>query len=548
MAKSSDSDIDRDTSPFLNIFCARDSRKNLTYTVIEFSTVGGDTATVVLPRSDAYTLTSLRSALVDAGIPYFSPKEWTRFHRVVSSAQMNEHAQVVTRAGWHGRQFVRPDGRILGHGTKLILHPDYRLPTNAITRGKLDRWKDGIAVPARFASSIAFSIGVGFAACLLGRVSEVKSGIFHLYGPSSQGKTTAIRVANSVSLNGDAYETWDKTQASHEESLSQCCCALTTIDEIERIVGTPGEVLKSARKMAFVFESERGRHRSKVYAPGGMASWFSLAISTGECSIASLAERAASARTAGDLVRLIDVPVAVSAGKGMFDLLSADAPSAPLRDQMERAAGRHYGVAAEEFISLFIKDDEEHLRDIKRWMKAFHAHVTSTWDDTWEDRFCSRFSFVYAATRLAAKLGILAWDKSFIMSIVLRHYQAARKVASLSRPNIDELISLIASKLAETDRFIWDYDIDTTTNFDELDGFMRATSDDDLVYHVKPASMRRWFGPGASLEEVGKRLVARGVLLTDDRGLPTKQVSIRGVVGKPRYYCFSQRRLLRQDR
>lgn len=547
MTNSSDSHIEQSPCPLLNVYCARDSRKNLTCSIIEISTVSGGTATVVLPRSDASTPPRLRNALMDAGIPHLSTEDWKLIHKRVSSAPMSENAQVVTHAGWHGRQFVRPDGRIFGRGTKLILHPDYQMPTDAITSGKLNRWKEGIATPAKFSSSIAFSIGVGFAACLLGRLPNIKSGIFHLFGPSSQGKTTAVRVANSVSLNGDAYETWDRTQSSYEESLAQYCCALTTIDEIERIVASPSDVIRIVRNIGFVIEGERGRGRSRVYAPGGTASWRSLAISTGECSIASLAERAAFTRTEGDLVRLIDIPVVVANGNGMFDLLPPDKSSAPLRDQMERTAGRHYGVAAEEFISLFIKDEEEHLRDIKRWMEAFHACVSTTSSDPWESRFCSRFSLVYAATRLASKLGILQWSKKFILSVVLRHYQAARKVTSSSRPNVDELVAQIASKLAKTDRFIWDRDIDSTTNLDELDGFMRAGSDDDLVYHVKPASMRQWFGPGTILEDVGKRLLAHGALLTDDRRLPTKQVSIRGVPGKPRYYCFSQRRLLAQD-
>lgn len=547
MTTSSDSHIKQSSSPLLNAFCARDSQKKLTCSIIEITTVSGGTATVVLSRSDASTPLRLRNALMDAGIPHLSPKDWKPIHESVVSAPMSENAQVVTRAGWHGRQFVRPDGRIFGRGTKLILHPDYQMPTDAITSGKLNRWKHGVATPARFSSSIAFSIGVGFAACLLGRVPNVKSGIFHLFGPSSQGKTTAIRVANSVSFNGNAYETWDKTQASHEESLSQYCCALTTIDEIERIVANPSDVVRIVRNMGFVIEGERGRGRSRVYASDGIASWRSLAISTGECSIASLAERAAFTRTEGDLVRLIDIPVVVANGNGMFDLLPPDESSAPLRDQMERTAGRHYGVAAEEFISRFINDDEGSLHHVRRWMEAFHSHVTTRRSDPWEDRFCSRFSFVYAATRLAAKFEILPWDKTFIQNVVLRHYQEARKAVSQSRPNVDELISQIGSKLAETDRFIWDRDIDSTTNLDELDGFMRAATDGDLVYHVKTASMSRWFKPGASLEDIGRRLLAQGVLLTDDRGLPTKQVSIKGVAGKLRYYCFSQRRLLAQD-
>lgn len=542
MTNTSTSNTNLAPSSIRRVFCARDTSHGSTFTVVELFTTDGKRTTVVLPRGEASNKSKLRTALMDAGIPHQTTQQWNLICQQIWSAPVSENAQVVSKTGWHGRQFVRPDGRVLGDGNKLVLHPNCRLPTSAVRNGNLDGWANSIAAPARSASSIAFTIGVAFAACLLGRVPGVQSGIFHLFGHSSQGKTTGVRAANSVSFNGNAYETWDKTGASYEERLAQRSGSLSTIDEIERVTGTPSEVFRIVRQIAFLIEGARGRSRSRTYAPQGDATWLSLAISTGEYSITSLAERAALPRTLGDIVRLIDVPAVIVDGKGLFDRLTPNTSSALLRDQIEQASAQHYGVAAEEFISRFITDDERHLHHINRWMEAFQDNALSH-PDGWETRFSSRFAFVYAATRLAAKFEILPWDKDFILSVVLGHYTAARKVISTNRVGYDELVSHIISKLGDSDRFAWDYDVEPSMDLADYDGFMRNI-DDDLVYLVKPDSMRRWFGASMGLEDIGRRLLTLGILLTDDRGLPTKQVSIRGIPGKPRYYCFPQLRLL----
>jgi putative DNA primase/helicase len=63
--------------------------------------------------------------------------------------------------------------------------------------GTLDGWRSEISTPARGNSRLMLAIGTALAGPLLYLLGE-ESGGFHLFGPSSIGKTTAAHVARSV--------------------------------------------------------------------------------------------------------------------------------------------------------------------------------------------------------------------------------------------------------------------------------------------------------------------------------------------------------------
>ncbi len=67
-----------------------------------------------------------------------------------------------------------------------------------------------------------------------------------------------------------------------------------------------------------------------------------------------------------------------------------------------------------------------------------------------------------------------------------------------------------------------------------------------MYYAIKPAALKRWVGKNVDLAVLGKKLLDDGLLITESarNDLATKQVKIRGIAGRLRYYCISEKPLL----
>jgi hypothetical protein len=67
-----------------------------------------------------------------------------------------------------------------------------------------------------------------------------------------------------------------------------------------------------------------------------------------------------------------------------------------------------------------------------------------------------------------------------------------------------------------------------------------------VYYVIKPAALEGWVGKNIDLAVLGRKLLDDGHLFTDSARNDsfTKQVKIRGIPGKPRYYCISENLIL----
>lgn len=168
--------------------------------------------------------------LMDAGL-FIAPgrKARERLAEYLTRANPKARVRVVDRLGWHdtpgGRAFLLPDGAIGAAGADRVMlqtdRPDAFPPL--AQSGTLDEWKREIAERAVGNSRLAFSIAVALAAPLLGLLNA-EGGGFHLRGPSSVGKSTALAAAGSV-WGGGGLRGWSKSWRATDNSLEAVAAA-----------------------------------------------------------------------------------------------------------------------------------------------------------------------------------------------------------------------------------------------------------------------------------------------------------------------------------
>src|SRR5581483_2360815 len=117
----------------------------------------------------------------------------------------------VNRVGWHDDYYVFPDATVGGtdDGEEVVFQSP-GLDHQFTVSGSLEEWKTNVASPCVGNPRLVFGVSVAFAAPLLQTV-DGESGGFQFVGPSSMGKSTALRVAASVNGGKNYVRSWRST-------------------------------------------------------------------------------------------------------------------------------------------------------------------------------------------------------------------------------------------------------------------------------------------------------------------------------------------------
>ena len=237
-----------------------------------------------------------------------------------------------------------------------------------------------------------------------------RSGFAHLYGQSSEGKTTCSRVAASAwgpGGDGGYPRTWRVTANGLEATLVAFNDTLLVLDELGQISAT------EVRQVVYMITGSLGKARMRRDASSKPShEWRVMALSSGETPIeAKLGEdhrRGGGRAHAGQLVRAIDIPA--RRALGVFDLADIEFNPKAFADQMKRASLTYYGTAGPAFVRALIErsisDGELHPR-----VDAFVARALEGTRDYHGQaaRVAERFGLIATAGELAIEVGIVPW-------------------------------------------------------------------------------------------------------------------------------------------
>jgi uncharacterized protein (DUF927 family) len=344
-----------------------------------------------------------------------TPTARRRFAEFLASVGVEDRVTVVHHSGWldigGSPAFALPSDIINGSGQdRVILAKDAAGPYSQ--SGTLEDWKDSVGVLAGNHRFLRFSIATALAGLLL-HIGGFESGCFHLYGKSSEGKTTCLRMAASVWGSGadrGYVRPWRSTANGLEAAFAGACDTCLPLDEVGQV---EGRELGQALYMAAGGVGKQRMRRDATLKPSHI--WRVTVLSSGEDPIETKLnedpKRGTRAR-AGQLVRAVDIPV--RGVHGVFDAFeSDDVDPAVFADRCKIGTSAFYGTAGPEFVRRLIAENVS-AKDVRERVEAF---VQSALRDVKDHhgqvaRVAQRCGLAFAAGELGVQLGILPWEQS----------------------------------------------------------------------------------------------------------------------------------------
>jgi putative DNA primase/helicase len=312
---------------------------------------------------------------------------------------------VTDSSGWVGKSFVLPHKT---YGNENLKFRDVDPSPEAITEieGTLQGWKDNVAARCAGNSRLILAIGSSFAASLL-PIADVESGGFHLVGSTSQGKTTILSVAASVT-GLKTVSSWRTTDNALEGGLAASNHLCLPLDELNQ--ADPRKV----GAIVYMLGNGIGKGRSTKDGTNRKPKvWLTLVLSSGETTIGKFMELAGESIKGGQEVRLPNIP-AVPDGSlyGCFEKIHGADTAVQFVSALEAAVKQHHGIALDAFLSRLVVDaaDPTFAGNISKQVTLIAAKLSEGTIDSAIGRVAKRFALVQVSLGLAHKYDLLPFD------------------------------------------------------------------------------------------------------------------------------------------
>ena len=346
--------------------------------------------------------------LLDRGLS-IAPKGRPLLLEYLQTANPKARARVTNKTGWHdaddGRAFVLPNTAFERGGQAWIFESDSPAGNTFKQKGTLDSWKAEVGRRCIGNSRLVFAVSMTFASPLL-LLAGAESGGFHLRSNSSDGKTTALRVAASVCGGPEYMQRWRATDNGLEALAMQHCDAPLLLDELAQLEP------KAAGEVAYMLANGSGKTRAGKN--GGMrarADWRLLFLSAGEIGLATHMAEAGKQTRAGQELRLAEIPADAGAGLGLFENLHDSGHGADFAKALDQATRKHYGGAWLAFLKRLVEEDAGTVTNtLHAAQRTFERHYLSDDASGQARRVANRFALVGAAGEIASDWKITGWE------------------------------------------------------------------------------------------------------------------------------------------
>lgn len=447
--------------------------------------------------------------------------------------------QVSTdKAGWVDAKrtaFVLGDGRSIGSLNVVPVNFTASPVSRAVSEeGTVEHWQNNIGKKCSDNDILLLSVSTALSGPLMDYLDLDLGGGIHLKGASSQGKSTALRVATSVWGSPKMSSTWRATANGLEILAGSLNGTFLALDEL-------GEVdAKQLKDAVYGLANGAGKSRMNPRQEAGLSKRWRLAIlSTGELSIARKLAEAGQKHMDGQKIRLLDI-AADAQRYGAFDELHGAPDAAAFSDGLKRATAAHYGSVGPALVRILIEKSGE---DYRNKLRGLHDHFCAkilagarSPVSALERRAAERFALIVLAGELVTKWGLTGWRPLEALQAAIRIYSAWREAEidgprDLAEPAIKKLCAYVttnADKVAEIDGEV----------ADQTDAVAWRSG----PYLLFPSSTWQRIFPDATGREAARALRDAGVLREGD-GENLMRKAVHPIHGRQRYYTIREDRL-----
>lgn len=307
--------------------------------------------------------------------------------------------RITALTGWQHGAYIMPDGEILGEPRTRVLFNGRSAAAGGYTvRGTAESWRDNVAALVAGNPSMMLGVAAALAAPLVGLVGADGFGL-HFFQQSSAGKTTMANIATSLYGEPDALRlTWYGTALGIANEAQAHNDALMPLDE----VGQGSDARAVATSAYTLFNGVGKLQGAKEGGNRELKRWRTVAISTGEMDIETFLASGGLKPKAGQLVRLLNMPLEKAAA--FHGLPSGKAHADALRD----ACRTHHGAAGREWVRWLAGHPQEAQEAAGAARERWRGLIPESYGEQ-VHRVGERFAVMEAALILAGH--ITGWSE-----------------------------------------------------------------------------------------------------------------------------------------
>lgn len=369
---------------------------------LKILTESGKWVVFQLPRSSLVSNGAFAAMIKSVGIRTADPGALCNLLSVVEPKNV---LKTYESAGWHGNDFVLPNGEVIARDDDAIT----RLPAFDVD----PRWgtSGDVALADEMLKSVANDpfivamVGTVLAAPTIKFFRDIaEPGIYHYIGASTTGKTTALAVAMSLQGKGCPQKThastdqadgiilsWNTTAYALQEQMAMRRDLALGLDEFSMIASA-----KDAQVLSYSTSNGATKAAGAGYTGFRKAKMLrSPIISTGEEGFAEKIGRDKNLKhNAGAAVRTLDVNF-VSQG---------DAARA---DKLKKVAAENYGWHLRKLVRLLVRNREACLKRIE----VLRHDALRQESNAQVNRVRARMSLLAAVIEFAIEKDVLPWPE-----------------------------------------------------------------------------------------------------------------------------------------
>lgn len=381
---------------------------------------------------------------------------------------------ITNVTGWQNGAYILPNGDIIGTPHRPTLFRSQSATSNGYdVSGTVESWRREIAANLVGNPFMMLGVATSLSAPLLSLLNADGFGV-HLFGGSTAGKTTIANIASSIYSNPDRTRLgWNATALGLMNEASARNDGFLALDEIGQ-----GASLKHVEQTAYALFNGVGKIQgAKEGGNRDLLRWRIVAFSTGELDVESYLAQGGIKIHAGQLVRLLNVPITQAKHYHAFKDGKAHA------DHLNLAAKQHYGAIGRAWIE-WLSNTENRPK-----LTALYETVRHKWLNRLPDeaspqvqRVASRFAVLEVA--LIASQHLTDWQAEECSEAMTKAFNEWVNIFGLHSREEKAVIEQVNGWLLANaeGRFI-PYPFDNTTKINNIAGYRMLLTDNNHKEH-----------------------------------------------------------------
>ncbi|UTA22511.1 TOPRIM and DUF927 domain-containing protein [Enterobacter hormaechei] len=427
---------------------------------------------------------------------------------------------ITHTTGWHNGAYIMPDGEVIGDPeTPILFNGRSAASSGYAVSGTAEGWRDSVAYLAGGNPSMMLGVAAALSAPLIGLVGADGFGV-HLFEQSSAGKTTTANIASSLWGEPDALRlTWYGTALGIANEAEAHNDSLLPLDEVGQ-----GSSAKDVATSAYTLFNGAGKLQgAKEGGNRELKRWRTVAISTGEMDIETFLSAGGLKVKAGQLVRLLNIPMEKSTA--FHGLQNGKAHA----DTLKQAWIENHGAAGREWVKWLAAHQKEAKQAVHDAQTRWRGLIPADYGEQ-VHRVAERFAILEAA--LVTGASITGWDEQASRDAIQHSFNAWVKEFGTGNKEHQQIIEQCEAFLNAygLSRFApLPYD-PASLPISNLAGYRKRKSNHDdapMVFYTFPATFEKEIAQGFNARQFARALAAAGLLSEPSSGRGYQQKSPR---------------------